>query len=80
MFASGTINNPAGRVANFGGGTLAGGLGISPNWARLGYVQYVASAGGEIDFQSAPGDMQFSLSAVGNCRTTRSTSARARSS
>ncbi len=43
MFADGTINNAQSRVENFGGGTLSAGLGVSPNWARLGYVQYVAT-------------------------------------
>jgi PKD repeat protein/fibronectin type 3 domain-containing protein len=66
LFTSGTINDPAGLVTDFGGGTLAGGLGVAPNWARLGYVQYHAAAEQPILFALAPGTLQFSLSTKGN--------------
>jgi len=66
MFADGTINNAQSQVENFGGGTLTAGLGVSPNWARLGYVQYAATAAGAIVLELAPGDLQFSLFGLGN--------------
>jgi autotransporter-associated beta strand protein len=66
LLTSGTINNPQWQVESFGGGTLDGGQGANPNWARLGYVRYEATAGGEILFESAAGNLQFSLSGIGN--------------
>ena len=63
---SGTIDDPASLVTNFGGGTLTGGLGVAPNWARLGYVQYQATAEQPILFALAPGTLQFSLFTKGN--------------
>jgi autotransporter-associated beta strand protein len=63
---SGTINDPEWRVENFGGRTSSSGQGISPNWVRLGYVQYTAVTGGEIVFESAPGTSPFSLVNGGN--------------
>jgi RHS repeat-associated protein len=66
LFTSGTIDNPNDQVRDFGGGTLAGGHGAAPKWARLGYVQYTATAGGTIDFESSQGFLQFSLFGGGN--------------
>ncbi len=35
----GAINNPDGRVVNFGGTNFTEPLGIEPDWVRLGYIQ-----------------------------------------
>jgi fibronectin-binding autotransporter adhesin len=66
LFTYGTIDNPNYQVRDFGGGTLAGGHGAAPKWARLGYVQYTATAGGTVDFESSQGFLQFSLFGGGN--------------
>jgi hypothetical protein len=49
-----------------GGGTLQGGLGIAPQWVRLGYVEVLATEPGEAGFELSAGSFQFSRYAVGN--------------
>ena len=66
LFPSGTIREREGRIEDFGSGTLAGEQGVAPSWARLGYVRYQATAGGEIVFELAPGDLPFSRFGLGN--------------
>jgi hypothetical protein len=46
----GTIDVP-GVVTDLGGGTLAGGRGIAPQWARLGYVQFTAAQLAQATFE-----------------------------
>ncbi|NLE38546.1 MAG: tandem-95 repeat protein [Pirellulaceae bacterium] len=46
VFDSGVIDNAAGLVDNFGAGTLVAGLAVSPNYSRVGYVTFDASAAG----------------------------------
>jgi hypothetical protein len=50
MFPDGAIDDPNGLVKNLGGGTMAGGRGIAPQWARLGYVEFVATDLGQATF------------------------------
>jgi len=66
MFAAGTIHDAGGLVANFGGGTLNGGEGVAPNWARLGYVEYSMTEEQPVLFQLSPGALQFSIFNGGN--------------
>jgi alkaline phosphatase len=53
-------------VISLGGGTLARGRGIAPQWARLGYVEFVAADLGQATFELSPGAMQFGRFGVGN--------------
>ncbi len=43
LFKEGQIDDPAGRVVNFGGSTAAP-YGMEPMWARLGWINMVAAA------------------------------------
>ncbi len=69
---SGTINNEQFRVEDFGGGTMGVeqddgtylGVGIAPNWARLGYVTYLVTGTDQITIASQPGELPFALWAL----------------
>jgi alkaline phosphatase len=63
---SGTIDDPNGVVQDLGGTTLTSGLGIAPQWARLGYVQVLATALGEATFDLSAGALQFGRFGVGS--------------
>ncbi len=62
----GSINDVAGLVDDFGGGTLSGGLGISPSFTRLGVVQFTAASAGTMNVSLAPGAFEFALFGVGD--------------
>ena len=62
----GTINDAAGLVDDLGGGTMSGGMGLGPDWARMAYVQFVANRHGEINFELSPGVFQFSRFGLSN--------------
>jgi hypothetical protein len=66
MFPDGVIDDPNGLVKNLGGGTLTGGRGIAPQWARLGYVEYVATDLGPATFELSPGSLAVSRFGGGN--------------
>jgi len=59
LLADGVIDDPSGIVDDLGGGTLADGLGVAPQWARLAYVQVQATGLGEATFGLSPGGLQF---------------------
>ncbi len=59
LVPDGTIDDPNGFVRNLGGGTLQGGLGIAPQWARLGYVEVHCTGLGAAAFELTPGSLQF---------------------
>jgi len=65
QFPSGTIDDAAGRVDDLGGGKNAIGLGSEPLWARLGYIEMVATAIGLQAFRLEPGALQFALTSGG---------------
>lgn len=66
----GSIDNAAGRIDDFGGASLAGGLGVLPGAIRLGYVQFVTTAAGNASIALAPGAFDFALFGVGNVNFT----------
>ncbi|TVS18383.1 MAG: PKD domain-containing protein, partial [Planctomycetaceae bacterium] len=62
----GVIDPASGHVQDLGGETPTGGRGIAPQWARLGYVEFVATDLGEASFELSPGSLAFSRFGVGN--------------
>jgi len=66
LLPDGTIDDPNGVVQDLGGGTLSGGLGVAPQWVRLGYVEVLATGLGEAAFVLSPGELQFSRFGLGN--------------
>ncbi len=66
MFPDGVIDDPNGLVKDLGGGTMEGGRGIAPQWARLGYVEFVATELGPATFELGSGGLPFSRFGVGN--------------
>jgi hypothetical protein len=62
---SGKIDVP-GVVQDLGGGTLAGGRGIAPQWARLGYVQFTAAQSAQATFELDAGTLEFSRFGAGS--------------
>jgi subtilisin family serine protease len=66
LFPNGTIDSTAGVVRNLGGGMLQSGLGVPPDWARLAYVEILASSAGEAQFELGRGASQFSRYGQGN--------------
>jgi hypothetical protein len=62
----GSINDPSGIVDDFGGGSLSGGLGASPAFVRLGFVQFTATGAGTFNVSLAPGSFEFALFGLGN--------------
>ncbi len=66
FIATGTIQDALGLIDNFGGATLAGGLGIAPSFTRLGYVEFVATAAGQVDVALSAGAFEFALFGIGN--------------
>jgi parallel beta-helix repeat protein len=62
----GEIDDPNGVVRDLGGGSLSGGLGIAPGWARLGYVEMLATGLGEATFDLSGGSMEFGRYGEGN--------------
>jgi Tol biopolymer transport system component len=65
MFPDGVIDDANGLVRDLGGGRLDGGLGIAPQWTRLGYVEFVATDVGQATFELSAGSMQFSRFGAG---------------
>jgi hypothetical protein len=65
LLTTGTLAT-AGLVDDFGGATLATGVGVAASWARLGSVEVIASEEGRIEHSLAAGELPFSLSGVGN--------------
>ena len=59
-FTSGTVDDETGLVDDFGGGTLGAGVGAQPQWARLGYLEFLVTDTGPIGFEVHPGGMNFS--------------------
>jgi len=51
----GTVNNTTGVVDDFETGTITAGIGVTPNFARLGYVTFTASAAGVQNFTFGTG-------------------------
>ena len=66
LFASDGIDDALGVVDNLGGGSLASGLGVTPDFARLAYVEMQATAEGNTTFSLAPGSLRFALFGLGN--------------
>jgi len=66
LLPDGTIDDPNGVVRDLGGGTLQGGLGVAPQWARLGYVEMLSTALGEATFALSPGSLQFGRFGAGD--------------
>jgi len=66
LLTSGAVDDTAGRVDDFGGGTMDGSVGVKPNWARLGYVAFQGTAQGPVTFNVQPGSLQFSRFGAGN--------------
>jgi len=62
----GTIDNATGLVDDFGGVTFASGIGVAPQWARLGWMEMVSRGDGTITFTLEEGVAKFALSGVGN--------------
>lgn len=66
LLLSGTVDDSAGHVDDFGGATLSAAQGVAPDWARFGYVGFVATEPGVVSFDLEPGALQFSLVGIGN--------------
>ncbi len=78
LFPSGAISADGWQVQSFGGGTLGEKVGedylpvgIAPNWARLGSVQYQVTGTGQIDIESTLGQFEFSIWGVGSIPNAR---------
>ena len=63
---SGQVDDAAGLVDDFGGGTFELGAGATPAWTRLGYVEVAAAAMGNVEFDLSAGALPFSLAGGGN--------------
>jgi hypothetical protein len=66
LFPDGTIDSANGVVRNLGGGLLQAGLGVAPDWVRLGYVEVLATSSGQALFELGAGESQFSRYGQGN--------------
>lgn len=66
LFPSGSIDDSSGLIDDFGGATLDGGLGVRPNWLRLGYVEMTVSSDGPVLIGPEPGNLQFAVFGTGN--------------
>lgn len=66
LLVSGTTDDAAGHVDDFGGATLSAGQGVAPEWARFGYLEFVAVEPGVVSFDLEPGEFEFSLLGIGN--------------
>ncbi|MCH8042774.1 MAG: tandem-95 repeat protein, partial [Planctomycetes bacterium] len=66
FLTTGEIDDPTGLVDDFGGGTFEAGVGIAPTWARLGYVEVLATAAGPVTFTLSEGRSAFGRSGLGN--------------
>ena len=53
-------------IDDLGGATFSGGVGVAPEWARLGYIEMHAAGEDEITYTLEAAGFQFSLSGVGN--------------
>jgi len=56
-----SIDDPAGRIEEFGGVTLVQGRGNAPDWARLGIIEFAATQLGMQTLRLEPGVEQFAL-------------------
>lgn len=66
MLLDGSIDDGAGLVDDFGGGTFTAGVGIEPNWVRLGSIDYSVTDAGPITLTFSPGRLAFSRFGAGN--------------
>jgi hypothetical protein len=66
FITTGSVNEAIGLVDDFGGATLAGGLGVSPSFTRLGFVEFVATSSGQINVALSAGAFDFALFGIGN--------------
>jgi hypothetical protein len=71
LFPDGTIDSANGVVRNLGGGLLQAGLGVAPDWVRLGYVEVLATSSGQALFELGAGESQFSRYGQGNVAWTQ---------
>ncbi|MCH8043065.1 MAG: tandem-95 repeat protein, partial [Planctomycetes bacterium] len=60
LLPSGSVDDAAGLVDDFGGGSFSAGVGVAPRWARLGYVEVLATGAGEVTFSLSRGALEFS--------------------
>ncbi|MDA1055202.1 MAG: dockerin type I domain-containing protein [Planctomycetota bacterium] len=65
LLTDGVIDDSAGLIDDLGGATLNTALGHDPEWARLGYVEVVASALGDVLVELAPGKLPFARNGHG---------------
>ncbi len=65
-FVNGTLRELQGRADDLGGGSVAAALGAQPRWVRLGYFSFEVTGAGPLEFQLAPGQLQFSRFGAGN--------------
>uniref|UniRef100_UPI003567E653 dockerin type I domain-containing protein n=1 Tax=Novipirellula sp. TaxID=2795430 RepID=UPI003567E653 len=63
---SGVIHEAAGLIDDFGGGTLTQGQSLAPQWARLGYVEVIATSAGDAEYRLLPGALPFARFGGGN--------------
>ena len=66
LLVSGTTDDAAGHVDDFGGATLSAAQGVAPEWARFGYLEFLAVEPGVVSFDLEPGEFEFSLLGIGN--------------
>ncbi|QEF96411.1 Calx-beta domain protein [Stieleria maiorica] len=66
VLQSGEIDDAAGLIDDFGGGTLIQQQALAPQWARLGYVEVVATSAGDAEYRLLPGSLQFATFGGGN--------------
>ncbi|MCH8046201.1 MAG: tandem-95 repeat protein, partial [Planctomycetes bacterium] len=60
LLPSGRVDDAAGLVDDFGGGSFLANVGVAPQWARLGYVEVLATGAGEVTFSLDRGALEFS--------------------
>ncbi|MCH8044584.1 MAG: tandem-95 repeat protein [Planctomycetes bacterium] len=60
LVPSGSIDDDAGLVDDFGGGSFLANVGVAPQWARLGYVEVLATGAGQVTFSLDRGALEFS--------------------
>ncbi|WP_230627669.1 choice-of-anchor M domain-containing protein [Roseiconus lacunae] len=66
VLQSGSIDDAVGLINDFGGGTLIQQQALSPQWARLGYVEVLATSAGDAEYRLLPGALPFASFADGN--------------
>ena len=71
VFGTGATDNMSGLIDDLDGGTLLGGLGITPDVARLAYVEVMATDIGDVSYSLAPGSLPFALFGMDNVRFER---------